>query len=273
MLGLGERLGEAAVKRAILLVSVGSVVAVVASQSAFATHAHPADLGAKKVRFTLVPAFKACTTGATGTHGSPLAAPSCPTTTSSAESATLTTGVSPNGPFKGAGSFALEVFCSDGSLPPCPASGNQEDLKLMASLTDVRCKASIAGNANLCPSVNSAGSKDYAGQVQGNATIRITDHYNTVNTSPTPACSSTTSCSATVVDLPFPFSASCAATPGDATIGGTCNISTTACSNVPPGIPDGCTVKEGKKMTVELGQVLVNDGGTDGLASTSGNPV
>jgi hypothetical protein len=175
------------------------------------------------------------------------------------------------GQFKGSGLFSLEVFCSDGSMLPCPALGNQEDLKLTASVTDVRCKASIAGNATLCPSANSAGGKDYAGQVQANPTIRMTDHYNTVTTDPPPPCSSSTSCSATVVDLPFPVTFSCAATSDNPTIGASCNLSTTACSNVPPGIPDGCTIKEGKQMAVELGQVVVNDGGADGLASTSPN--
>jgi hypothetical protein len=243
-------------KRAIFLVSVGSLVAVVASQPAFGTHAHPADLGAKKVRFTLVPAFKPCTAdSATLTHGSPLDDPSCRTTTTSAESATLTTGVSPNGPFQGTGFFTLEVFCADGSTPPCPAAGNQEDLKLTASLTDVRCKASIAGNADLCPSANSAGGKDYAGQVQTNATIRITD---TLNGSP----GFTTH--ATVVDLPFPVTGTCAAT-ADATLGSNCSVNTTA-DAVVPGV-----VKEGKKANVEIGQIQVNDGGADGIVATSGN--
>jgi hypothetical protein len=233
---------------------------------AFATHVHPANGGAKKLSFTVVPAFKACATGATGTHGSPLAAPSCQTTTTSAESATLTTGTGTS--FKGMGSFVIEVFCTDGSTPPCPAAGDQEDIKYTASLTDVRCKTAIAGNATLCPSANRAGGKDYAGQIQGNATIRITDHYNTAGAA---GCSSTTTCSATVVDLPFPIKGTCAATSADATIGGTCNITTSA--DVQPGISAPGVAVEGKKANVEVGQIVVSDGGMDGLASTSGNTV
>src|SRR5436309_963292 len=145
------------------------VFALVMAGVAPATHVHPANLGAKKITYTVVPAFKACTTGTTGTHGSPLAAPSCQTTAASAESATLTTGAGAT--FKGSGSFSFEVFCTDASMPPCPAAGSQEDMKIIAGLTDVRCKASIAGNSSLCPSVNSAGGKDYAGQIQGNVTI------------------------------------------------------------------------------------------------------
>ena len=69
--------------------ALGAVLAT--AGVAIATHVHPADTGALKDRFALVPAFKQCT-NPTGTHGSPLAAASCKTTPTSAESATLTTG-------------------------------------------------------------------------------------------------------------------------------------------------------------------------------------
>jgi hypothetical protein len=230
-----------------------------------ATHVHPANLGAKKITYVVVPAFKACTTGTTGTHGSPLAAPSCQTTAASAESATLTTGTGAT--FKGTSTLAIEVFCTDGAVPPCPAAGDQEDVKLTGSSTDVRCKSSIGGNGVLCPTANASGGKDYAGEVQGNATIRITDHF---NTAPPAACSSTTSCSATVTDLPFPVTGFCVATPSDPTIGGSCSVTTTSDAVVPGA---GGVVKEGKKANVEIGQILINDGGTDGLASTAGNTV
>jgi hypothetical protein len=252
-------------RKAILLVSLGALAtAMTLSQTALATHVHPANNGALKLTFTVVPAFKACTTGTTGTHGSPLAAPSCATTASSAESATLTTG---NGTvFKSTSSFLIQVFCTNGAAPPCSAAaGDQEDVKLQATATDVRCKSTIATNATLCPSANASGGKDYAGQTQGNATIRITDHFNTAGAA---SCSSTTSCSATVVDLPFPVTGFCAATPGDTSIGGTCTTTTTADAVVPGA---GGVVKEGKKANVEIGQIVVNDGGTDGLASTAGN--
>jgi len=252
-------------RKVILLVSLASLAGLLLSQTAFATHVHPANGGAKKLTFTVVPAFKACTTGTTGTHGSPLAGPSCQTTAASAESATLTTGAGAT--FKATSSFLIEVFCTDATAPPCPAAGDQEDVRLVASATDVRCKGSIGSNVTLCPNANTAGGKDYAGQVQGNATIRITDHFNTAGAA---SCSSTTTCSATVVDLPFPVTGTCAATAGDATIGGTCSVSTTADAVVPGS---GGVVKEGKKATVEIGQILVNDGGTDGLASTAGNTV
>ncbi len=200
------------------------------------------------------------------THGSPLAAPSCQTTASSAESATLTSGAGTS--FKGTSLLTIEVFCTDGATPPCSAAaGDQEDVKLTGTSTDVRCKSSIGANAALCPSANSAGGKDYAGQVQGNSTIRITDHFNTAGAA---SCSSTTSCSATVTDLPFPVTGTCATTPSDATIGSSCSVITTADAVVPGA---GGVVKEGKKSNVEIGQIIINDGGTDGLASTAGNTV
>jgi hypothetical protein len=149
----------------------------------------PANLGAKKITYTVVPAFKACSSP-TGTHGSLLAGPSYQTTASSAESATLTTGAGAS--FKGVASLAIEVFCTDGATPPCSAAaGDQEDVKLTATSTDVRCKSSIGSNAALCPSANSAGG----------------------------------------------------------------------------------VVKEGKKAGVEIGQIIINDGGSDGLASTAPNTV
>jgi hypothetical protein len=253
-------------RRMLPLGLAGALVAVLAvAGAAFATHVHPANLGAKKITYTVVPAFKACSSP-TGTHGSPLAGPSCQTTASSAESATLTTGAGAS--FKGVDSLAIEVFCTDGATPPCSAAaGDQEDVKLTGNSTDIRCKSSIAANATLCPNANTAGGKDYAGQVQGNATIRITDHFNTAGAA---TCSSTTSCSATVVDLPFPVTGTCAATPGDPSIGGTCSVNTTADAVVPGA---GGVVKEQKKANVEIGQILINDGGSDGLASTAPNTV
>ena len=163
----------------------------------------------------------------------------------------------------------VEVYCTDGSTPPCPAAGDQEELKLTFSATDVRCRSSIASDETLCPSANSACGKDYAGQLRAYPTIRITDHYNTAGSAP---CSSTTSCSATVVDLPFPVTMTCAATAGDPTIGGSCNVSGPPAVPCAPSGGDICDLTpEGKKMNVELGQVVVNDGGTDGLASSSPN--
>jgi hypothetical protein len=251
-------------RKAILLVSLASLAALVLSQTAFATHAHPANNGAPGLNFSVVPQYQQCLSpAAKGHHGTPLAGPSCGPTKQT--SPLLTTGGA--GTFKGVSTFGINVTCAGGPPPVGTCSGT-EDVALTASATDVRCKpgSAIFNNATLCPNTNQAASgKDYAGQVQGNAQIRITDAYNSQDLSPTPqACSSTTTCHATVVDLPFPVTGTCAAT-ADATIGGTCSVATTA-NAVVPGV-----VKKGKQAIVGIGQVIVNDGGADGLAATAPN--
>ena len=132
-----------------------------------------------------------------------------------------------------------------------PGPPEDSDVKLTANSTDIRCKA---GNA-ACGSANAADGADYTGEVQGNALIRITDHWNAVAPGGGPDA-------ATVQDIPFPVTATCAATPSTA-VGGTCNIVTSA-NAVLPGTP----VKDGKRANVEIQQVQITDGGPDGLMGT-----
>jgi hypothetical protein len=244
-------------RKAILLVSLASLAALVLSQTAFATHTHPANLGAKKLTFTVVPAFKQCATPNT-THGTPLGAPSCSPPV--AVSTNLTTGELSTNQFKGTSSFLIEVVCLPSGTPPCAGTaGDQEDVKLVASATDVRCRAGIS-DATKCSSENGAPAgkvdNDYTGQVQGTAQIRITDTFNGGPGFTTHA---------TVTDLPFPVTGTCAATTGDATLGSTCSVNTTADAVVPN------VVKEQKKAVVEIGQIHVNDGGSDGVVATAPN--
>jgi len=230
---------------------------MVVAQSASATHVRPK--AATPFYASLVPAYNACTSP-NRTHAAPLSYGSCNPPVQTSPNVTVGT-PDANGAAANMSGFVKLVV-----KPTSP-----EDVLITSSLSDVRCKPGSGISGAVCTGANtdSAGS-DYSGQLQGNATIRITDHFNTVTTAPIPACSSTTSCSATVVDLPFPVTGTCAATPADGTIGGTCSITTTADAVVPTA---GGVVKEGKKATVEVGQILVNDGGTDGLASTAGNTV
>jgi hypothetical protein len=244
-------------RKAILLVSLGSLAALVLSQTAFATHTHPANLGAKQLTFTVVPAFKQCT-APNSTHGTPLGVPSCAPPVQ--VSTNLTTGEVATNQFKGTSSFLIQVFCTNGATPPCSAAaGDQEDVKLVASATDVRCRSGIA-DASKCSSENGtpAGKvdNDYTGQVQGTAQIRITDAYNG-----SPGFTT----HATSIDTPFPVTGTCAATTGDATLGSNCSVNTTA-DAVVPGV-----VKEGKKAGVEIAQIQVNDGGSDGVVATAPN--
>ena len=72
---------------------------------------------------------------------------------------------------------------------------------------------------------NAARGADYTGGLQGNATIRISDHWNAVAAGggPDPA---------TVVDIPFPVATACAGTAAT-TVGSTCTANTSANAVVP----------------------------------------
>jgi hypothetical protein len=123
---------------------------------------------------------------------------------------------------------------------------------IQATGTDVRCLP--ATSAAVCNSANAADGPDYSGQVEGNATIRISDHYN----GPSQAEA------ATVVDIPFPVAGQCANTAAT-TVGGTCSTNTTANAVVPGSVQDN------KRGVVEISQLFINDGGADGQNATVPN--
>ena len=211
-----------------------------------ASATHPRPKAASPVSVSLVPAYNACT-APNRTHGPPLAFPSCnpPVQTSSK----LTVG-SPDA--NGAAANAIASIKIK-VLVGAPGPPDDSDVLLTSSSTDVRCK--VAGTA--CGAANAAGGPDYTGEVQGDATIRITDHFNAVapggGTDP-----------ATVVDIPFPVNTSCTSTTNTA-IGSQCNVNTSANAVVPGA------VKDTKRAIVEIGQIQVRDGGPDGLVSTEPN--
>jgi hypothetical protein len=221
-----------------LALAVGALGLMVVSQLASASHVRPK--GASPLRASLVPAFKACT-APNRTHGAPLAFPSCnpPVQTSNF----LTVG-SPDANGAGANSTGFILLRVD-AIPP-------EDVLITSTINDVRCQAATA--AAVCNSANSADGPDYSGQVQGNATIRISDHYNGAGLNE----------AATVVDIPFPVNGSCANTTAT-TIGGSCTVNTTA-NTVVPG-----AVKDNQRGIVEIGQLQISDGGADGQVSTADN--
>ena len=116
---------------------------------------------------------------------------------------------------------------------------NEADVQLTMSMTDVRNKNDLS---------------DYTGQLQVNPVVRITDR----NGGP--------SLSETSQDSPFPVTVPCATT-GNTSIGSTCSVSTTFNAVVPGAIV------EGKRAIWQLGQIEVNDGGADDVASTGPNTV
>jgi len=224
----------------VALAAVAGVLALVIVQTAAATHVRPR--GATPLRASVVPAFKACA-APNRTHGTPLAFPSCnpPVQTSNF----LTVG-SPDANGAGANSQSSILLNVKSTSP--------EDVLITSSGTDIRCLP--ATSATVCGTANAADGPDYSGQLQGNATIRITDHYN----------GPTLTEAATVVDIPFPVNATCTSTAAT-NIGGTCTANTSANAVVPGA------VKDAQRAVVEVGQLTINDGGADGLISTADNTI
>jgi hypothetical protein len=132
---------------------------------------------------------------------------------------------------------------------------DDSDVAISASISDVRCKAGTTA----CGNANTADGADYTGQLQGNATIRITDHWNAVAPGGGPDA-------ATVVDIPFPVPATCANT-ASAAEGGLCTAATSANAVVPGA------VKDAKRANIEVGQINITDGGADGQNATTPNTV
>ena len=170
-------------------------------------------------------------------HGPPLENPSCePPAESSAQ---LTIG-SPDANGQAAKSSGFVKLKAVGESPVDPNNGDQADLNISASMTDVRSKGDLS---------------DYAGELEGRLTFRITDRLNGASADQP----------GTVADLSLPFTMSCATTPSDQTIGSSCDASTSADTLIPGA------AREGKRSVWGLGQVEVFDGGPDGLAATDDN--
>jgi len=227
-----------------LALALGALGLMVMAQMASATHPRPK--GATPLRVSTVPAFKQCT-APNRTHGAPLAFPSCnpPVQTSTA----VTVG-SPDANGAAANSVGfVKLNVKPGVVGPPDTS----DVLITASISDVRCKAGTTA----CGNANAADGADYTGELQGNATIRISDHWNAVAPGGGPDA-------ATVIDIPFPVPAACANTASTAE-GGLCTANTSA-NTVVPG-----SVKTGKRAIVEVGQITITDGGPDGLNGTTPN--
>jgi Tol biopolymer transport system component len=197
-------------------------------------NAYPRPKGATPVRASLVAAYKQCS-APNSSHGSPLDSPSCAPPVQASSYLTVGTpdanGQAPNA----IGSVRMRAF----SCPACVGPGPNADVRLDVSITDVRKKSDL---------------DDYDGELQADASLRITDRNNTPNPGgPGPG---------TVSDTHFPYSVPCATT-SDTTVGSTCSVSTSA-NAVLPG-----AVLAGMRAIWALGQIQVYDGGADGSASTT----
>jgi hypothetical protein len=225
-----------------LALAITATTCLVMVEVASATHARPNS--ALKLQLAMVPAFKPCGPGGATPnrqHGPPLASPSCSPPVQTSDS------VTPGGTSTGVVSIKVQ--------PGNPAPPDDSDVALYANATDIRCRP--AALPAVCSNTNTNGAPDYTGDMEGNATIRISDHWNAVAPGGGPDA-------ATVVDLPFPVLGTCTATASQ-TVGATCGVTTTA--NAVIGGPDP-VVKDNKRAVVEVTQVQITDGGADGQIST-----
>jgi hypothetical protein len=202
---------------------------------------YPRPSGGAKLRVPLTIAYAACT-APNETHGPALQNPSCnPPVQSSAYLTTGTRDANGHDP-QMVGSVKYTVDCNPpapGNAPPCSDPGDQADVRLALSVTDVRNRSDLS---------------DYTGELEAETTIRTTDRQNgSLEQDP-----------GTTTDIQFAFTALCAATSTGDT-GGSCSVTTHA-DTVAPG-----AVVEGKRANWELGKVQIYDGGSDGRASTAGN--
>ena len=195
---------------------------------------YPRPQGATPLMVALVPAFAQCASP-NRTHGPSLASPSC--NPPSAASPHLTTGTpDANGqPAKMVGAISFKAQVGNAGTP-----ADEADVTITASITDVRVRSTLG---------------DYAGELQGSVTLRITNRLN----------GSSLNEPATGSDVAFPFTIPCSATPESTTVGSTCAIATSADAVVPGA------VTELKRSIWRMSDVSVSDGGADGDASTADN--
>jgi hypothetical protein len=220
----------------VTLLALAVLGMMVMAELASASHVRPK--GATPVRVYLVPAYRQCTSS-NRTHGTPLAFPSCSPPVQASNFLTVGT---PDANGAGANSVGFLL------LKVNPASTN--NVTITSTISDVRCLPGTA--AGVCNSANTAGGPDYSGGLQGNAWLRISDHYN----------GSSLTEAATVVDLPFPINMTCANT-ADTSIGGLCSIPPNA---VQPALyPQGTSTR----AVAQLTQIQIFDGGADGQAGTT----
>ena len=183
---------------------------------------------------SLVPAYPQCT-APNRTHGPPLAFGSCNPPV--LESSQLTVGspdVVGNGQPVNAAGFAKYTVVAG-----APGGVDDSDVQFTFQLTDVRLQGTLA---------------DYTGELQATTVARITDRVGGPASEP-----------ATVTDVELPVTVPCAATGGPTSVGATCAITTSFDAGLPGAIP------EGKRSIWQLDQVRVNDGGADGVVSTTPN--
>jgi Tol biopolymer transport system component len=195
---------------------------------------HVRPKGASPIRVSLVPAYLPCEEP-NRTHGPPLAFSSCGPPQPQSSLLTVGTADSNGASTKSIGFVRFRVFRGDPSTLE-----DEADVAVEVDMTDVRCR--LAGF-----SCTGGALSDYTGELQGRATLRITDRYN----GPVPDDPATTE------DIfPFTWPVPCSPTP-DTTVGSSCSIDTTL-EALRPG-----SVVEQKRSVWQLDQIEIRDGGVD----------
>jgi hypothetical protein len=157
--------------------------------------------GAAAARFSLVPAFRACTSP-NGMHGPPLAHPSCSPPVQASGELTIGTSDTNGAATNSVASASFTVMNGSAATP-----ADEADVRLQISVTDVRRRADLA---------------DYTGTLLARTTTRITDRA---------------AGNATVADVALPVVVPCVATP--AGIGATCAVNTTLDALNPGTVDEG----------------------------------
>ena len=190
--------------------------------------------GAAPTQVRLVPAFEPCSSS-NGTHGPPLAVTSCSPPVPSSAHLTIGTPDSNGQAPKLIGYVNLKTICG----PPCTDPGKPGDVGIEIGITDVRRQSNLS---------------DYGGELQSLMEIRMTDKLNGTSLSDP----------ATAMNVPFSIAVPCMPN-ADATVGSSCNLTTTADAML------AGMVAEGRRAIWQLGQIEVRDGGADGDADTAPN--
>jgi hypothetical protein len=189
---------------------------------------------ATPINIRLVPAFEECTSS-NANHGAPLAVPSCNPPVPSSDYVTVGTPEANGKPANLAGVVKLKVV---GESPIDPDNGDQADIEITISLTDIRNQGDLS---------------DYTGELRAVFGLRITDSYN----------GELVDDPATAADASIPIVVPCSSTAGSE--GAACNLATTADAAMSD------VTREGQRALWELGEARVYDGGSDGDADTTGD--
>jgi hypothetical protein len=203
-----------------------------------ASIAYPRPKGASPLYVALVPAFNECT-APNRTHGPPLAFGSCNPPSQTSRNVTVGT-PDANGAAANSAGFARFWVWPPSHVP------DEADFTIEMNLSDIRCGAGTAA----CGPANDRGGADYAGELQIEHVVRLTDK---VAYEPT-----------TVQDFTFRVPVGCSATSSTAT-GAGCSVYTSANAVVPGSL------HEGRRSIWQMGEVRVLDGGADGDADTAGD--